>query len=70
MITFPKNWDYNSTKQKWLPIWAITSQVFANFYLYDVDHYINHNLKSQIYLRYMDDLIFVDTIENLKVIKK
>ena len=67
---FPEDWYYNSTKKKWLPIWAITSQVFANFYLYDVDHYINHNLKSQIYLRYMDDLIFVDTIENLKIIKK
>ena len=66
---FPKDWNYNTTKNKWVPIWAITSQVFANFYLYDIDHHINHNLKPQIYLRYMDDLIFVDKLENLKKIK-
>lgn len=41
-----------------LPIGNITSQLFANFYLNDVDHLIKSRHKS--YIRYVDDMIVVD----------
>ncbi|MEI7562975.1 MAG: RNA-directed DNA polymerase [bacterium] len=58
-----------------MPIGALYSQLFANFFLYDIDQYIVHELKPQIYLRYMDDFIFVDKKEYLvdiqsKIIQK
>lgn len=60
---------YRQTTNKGLPIGAIYSQLFANFYLYDVDRYVNQKLKPLVYMRYMDDMIFVDTMENLQFIK-
>ena len=46
---------------KGLPIGNMTSQIFAIFYLNDVDHYIKENLHFKYYVRYMDDLLIVDT---------
>lgn len=40
-----------------LPIGMLLSQVFANFYLSDVDHYIKQDLHAVYYLRYMDDMV-------------
>lgn len=62
---FSKDSAYRKTKAKWLPIGAIYSQIFANFYLYDVDWYINQHIKPFVYMRYMDDMVFVDTRDNL-----
>lgn len=42
-----------------LPIGSLTSQVFANFYLSPLDHYIKHTLGFRYYGRYVDDMIFV-----------
>lgn len=67
---FDENSIYRKTREKWLPIWAIYSQIFANFFLYDVDWYINQQLRPQIYMRYMDDMIFVDTMENLLMMRE
>lgn len=68
---FEKNSFYRNTIYKGVPIWAIYSQLFANFYLYDLDRYINQYLKPMIYLRYMDDMIFVsNSVENINFIKK
>ena len=39
----------------------MTSQIFAIFYLNDVDHYIKEKLHFKYYVRYMDDLLIVDT---------
>lgn len=41
-----------------LPIGNITSQLFANFYLNDIDHFVKSRHKS--YVRYVDDMIVVD----------
>lgn len=46
---------------KGLPIGNMTSQIFAIFYLNDVDHYIKEKLHFKYYVRYMDDLLIVDT---------
>ncbi len=41
-----------------LPIGNLTSQVFANLYLNDYDHWILENI-SPYYYRYLDDMIFI-----------
>jgi len=42
-----------------LPIGAMTSQIFAIFYLNDFDHYIKEELKIKYYIRYQDDFILI-----------
>ncbi len=50
-----------------LPIGNLTSQLFANFYLNDFDHYVREQLHFPYYIRYMDDVIvFGDSWESLK----
>jgi len=66
---FAKQSDYRKTKSKWVPIWALYSQLFANFYLSEIDRYIVQQIKPQIYARYMDDFVFLDTKERLQQIK-
>lgn len=43
-----------------LPIGNLTSQVLANLYLNDLDHFIKEKLRVKAYLRYVDDLILLD----------
>ena len=44
-----------------IPIGNLTSQLFANIYLNELDQYIKHEIKARYYIRYMDDmLIFGD----------
>ena len=40
-----------------LPIGALTSQLFANLYLSELDHVLKDRLQIQGYLRYMDDFL-------------
>jgi len=42
---------------KGLPIGNMTSQIFAIFYLNDLDHFIKEKLKIKYYVRYMDDFL-------------
>ncbi|MBQ3670207.1 MAG: hypothetical protein II921_01855 [Treponema sp.] len=42
-----------------LPIGNLTSQVFANFFLTEFDHYIKHTLGIKRYVRYVDDFVIV-----------
>lgn len=54
-------------KGKGLPIGNMTSQIFAIFYLNDLDHFIKEKLKIKYYVRYMDDfLLFHPDKEYLK----
>jgi len=55
---------------KGLPIGNMTSQFLSIYYLYELDHYIVHNLHLKYYVRYMDDfLIFSDDLAKLKEAK-
>jgi hypothetical protein len=45
-------------KDTGLPIGNLTSQMFANFYLNELDHFAIKNITSY-YFRYLDDMIFV-----------
>ena len=42
-----------------LPLGNVTSQLFANIYLHELDHFVKHTLKRKHYLRYCDDFIFL-----------
>lgn len=42
-----------------MPIGNLTSQMFANIYLNELDQYIKRELKIHYYIRYMDDMILL-----------
>ncbi len=44
---------------KGIPLGNLTSQIFANIYLNELDQFVKHNLKVKYYLRYADDFIFI-----------
>lgn len=46
---------------KGLPIGNLTSQIFANIYLSELDYFAKNNLKEKYYFRYADDFIFLNT---------
>ncbi len=47
--------------QKGLPLGNITSQLFANIYLNELDQYIKHVVKAEHYIRYCDDFVILHT---------
>lgn len=60
---------------KGLPLGNLTSQLFANIYLNPLDHFIKEKLRASFYLRYCDDLLFLDfnrerLVESIDLIKK
>ncbi len=44
-----------------LPIGNLTSQIFANIYMNELDRFIKHQLKVKIYVRYGDDFVIMET---------
>ena len=68
----PKDKSLFTTKENCgLPIGNLTSQVFANFFLSEFDHFIKHTLKVKCYVRYVDDcVIFHKNKDFLKYIIK
>ncbi len=42
-----------------MPIGNLTSQLFANIYLNELDHYCKHVMKIHMYTRYMDDILAI-----------
>jgi retron-type reverse transcriptase len=44
---------------KGLPIGNLTSQLWANVYLHELDLFAKHTLKARHYLRYMDDVAII-----------
>lgn len=53
--TPPEEWLY----EVGMPIGNLTSQLFANIYLNELDQYCKHKLKIHYYIRYMDDVIIL-----------
>ena len=43
-----------------LPLGNITSQLFANIYLNELDKFIKHELKIKYYIRYCDDFVILE----------
>ncbi len=53
-----------------IPIGNLTSQIFANIYLNELDRYVKHSLRISGYLRYGDDfLVIVDNFQELEGIR-
>jgi hypothetical protein len=42
-----------------LPIGNLTSQLFANVYLHELDEFVKHALRERYYVRYMDDFCII-----------
>lgn len=43
-----------------MPIGNLTSQLFANVYLNELDHFVKYTLKAKHYIRYCDDFVVLD----------
>ena len=48
-----------SFKPNGLPLGNLTSQLFANVYLNELDQFIKHKLKIKYYIRYADDFVIL-----------
>lgn len=48
-----------TTRDKGMPIGNLTSQLFANIYLSDFDHWVKGALRVKKYIRYVDDVAVV-----------
>ena len=54
-----------------IPIGNLTSQLFANAYLNELDHFVKRVLKERYYLRYMDDFVILGTDkEHLRAVRE
>ena len=42
-----------------LPLGNLTSQLFCNIYMNEFDQFVKHRLKTQYYIRYADDFVFL-----------
>ena len=54
-----------------MPIGNLTSQIFANIYLNELDRFVKHELGIKYYLRYGDDFILVHPdLEKLQILRE
>ena len=60
--------SYNCNTGKGIPLGNLTSQLFANIYLNELDQYVKHRLRCRYYIRYMDDFVILGDKEFLKKI--
>ncbi len=61
----------NDGTPKGIPIGNLTSQLFANVYLHELDVFVKHDLKERYYVRYMDDfVVFRNDKKQLHQIRK
>lgn len=56
---FPPDSAFRRTAAKGMPIGNLSSQLFANIYLNDFDHWVKETLRVRCYLRYVDDMVFI-----------
>ena len=52
---------FGKDNERGLPIGNLTSQFWANVYLDELDQFVKRTLKCRCYVRYVDDLILLDT---------
>lgn len=51
--------SFSVTPGKGIPLGNVTSQLFANVYMHQLDWFFKHNLHEKFYIRYCDDFIIV-----------
>ncbi len=52
--------SFNKETGKGLPLGNLTSQLFANIYLNELDQFIKMTLRAKYYMRYCDDFVILD----------
>lgn len=55
------SFDSDAGENKGIPLGNLTSQIFANIYLNELDQFVKHKLKIKYYLRYADDFLILKT---------
>ena len=53
--------SFSKTTGKGLPIGNLTSQLFANIYMHELDYFVKQILKEKYYIRYCDDFIILSS---------
>ena len=56
---FSSNSHFCIDQPRGIPIGNLTSQIFINIYLNELDQYVKHQLKIKHYVRYVDDFIIL-----------
>lgn len=56
---FDESTLFRQTAAKGMPIGNLTSQLFANIFLNDFDHWIKETLRVRHYIRYVDDMVIL-----------
>ena len=56
--------SFSKSLDSGLPLGNVTSQLFANVYLNELDQFVKHGLKAKYYIRYCDDFIIIDSDRN------
>lgn len=56
---FAESTLYRQTPNKGMPIGNLTSQLFANIFLNDFDHWMKETLRAKRYVRYVDDMVIL-----------
>ena len=61
--------SFSKTPYVGLPLGNVSSQLFANIYLNELDQFVKHSLKVKYYLRYCDDFtILGDDLEKISML--
>lgn len=59
--------SFSASPGRGLPLGNVTSQLFSNIYLNELDYFIKHKLRQRFYIRYCDDFIILQRdAEDLK----
>jgi len=56
---FDESTLYRQTAAKGMPIGNLSSQLFANIFLNDFDHWIKETMRVRRYIRYVDDMVIL-----------
>lgn len=56
--------SFSVTENVGIPLGNITSQLFANIYLNELDKFIKHHLRVKYYIRYCDDFVMLSGDES------
>lgn len=56
---FPADSHFRTKRPRGIPIGNLTSQLFVNIYLNELDQEVKHQLKVKYYVRYVDDFVIL-----------
>lgn len=56
---FPTDSPFIHNRPRGIPIGNLTSQLFVNIYLDQLDKFVKNNLKEKYYIRYVDDFLIL-----------